>query len=57
VVSSLLRRSLAGAPPGSDSPGKARSTRTVAGFRPFPPKSGVITTNDQVNALRDAEGV
>jgi len=57
VVSSLLRRSLSGATLASDRPVKARPARAVAGFRPFPPKAGVIATNDQVNALRDAEGV
>lgn len=30
---------------------------SVAGFEPFPAKPGVVTTNEQVNALRDAEGV
>jgi hypothetical protein len=29
----------------------------VAGFEPFPARPGVIVTNDQVNALRDAEGI
>jgi Arc/MetJ family transcription regulator len=57
VVSSLLRRSLSGATLASDRPAKAKPARAVAGFRPFPPKAGVITTNDQVDTLRDAEGV
>lgn len=29
---------------------------TVAGFRPLPAR-GALTSNDQVNALREAEGV
>ena len=29
----------------------------VAGLEPFAAKPGVVTTNDQVNALRDSEGV
>jgi hypothetical protein len=29
----------------------------VAGFEPFPARAGVIVTNEQVNALRDAEGI
>lgn len=55
VVSRLLRKSLTGA---SALSRPARSRRQpVAGFEPFPAKPGVVTTNDQVNALRDAEGV
>ena len=29
----------------------------VVGFEPFPAKPGVVTTNEQVNDLRDAEGI
>ncbi|WP_374680835.1 hypothetical protein [Accumulibacter sp.] len=32
------------------------SARTVAGFRPLPAR-GVLVSNDQVNALREHEGV
>jgi len=55
VVSRLLRRSLTG----GSVPAAAAKTRQkpVAGFIPFPPKPGVMTTNDQVNALRDAEAL
>ncbi len=54
VVSRLLRRSLTGL----DAPAPARTARRrVAGFEPFPARPGVIVTNDQVNALRDAEGI
>lgn len=56
VVSSLLRSSLTGQrAAASRSPGRA--ARSVAGFEPFAARAGVVTTNDQVNALRDAEGV
>jgi hypothetical protein len=55
VVSRLLRRSLTGADLSSTKAGNSR--RAVAGFRPFPAKPGVVTTNEQVDALRDAEGV
>ena len=55
VVSRLLRRSLTG----GSAPATAAKTRQkpVAGFVPFPPKPGVMTTNEQVDALRDVEGV
>jgi Arc/MetJ family transcription regulator len=51
VVSELLRQALAGArsPAESDHPG-------VGGFRPFPDR-GVVVTNDQIDHLRDDEGV
>ena len=29
----------------------------VAGLEPFAAKPGVVATNDQVNALRDSEGI
>ena len=55
VVSRLLRHSLTGAhlpvPSGRAHP------EAVAGFVPFPPRPGVVVTNEQVNALRDAEGI
>lgn len=54
VVSRLLRRSLTGQEPPAARKGTARR---VAGFEPFPPRPGVIATDEQVNALRDAEGV
>ena len=34
-----------------------KASRQAAGFVPFPAKPGVVATNEQVNALRDAEGV
>jgi hypothetical protein len=56
VISRLLRHSLTGAQPG---PAKtsSRTRKAVAGFRPFPAREGVVSTNDQVDALRDREGV
>ena len=54
VVSRLLRRSLTGADPAVP---KKSAVRRVAGFEPFPARPGVITTDAQVNALRDAEGI
>lgn len=50
IVSKLIREALAGhqqAPVGG---------RTVAGFRPFPAR-GTLVTNEQINVLRDQEGV
>jgi Arc/MetJ family transcription regulator len=55
VVSRLLRHSLTGA---AAPKAAARSRRVaVAGFQPFPARAGVVTTNEQVDALCDAEGV
>ena len=55
VVSRLLRNSLTGNASLSR-PARARRQST-AGFEPFAARPGVVTTNEQVNALRDAEGV
>ena len=55
VVSRLLRNSMTGAALLAR-PGRGRRA-AVAGFQPFPAKPGVVTTNEQVNAMRDAEGV
>ena len=55
VVSRLLRRSLtSGATP---TPSGRPQRKAVAGFVPFPAKPGVVATNEQVDALRDAEGI
>jgi hypothetical protein len=55
VVSRLLRHSLTGAQAPTVA---ARSRRpSVAGFQPFPARAGVVTINEQVDALRDAEGL
>ena len=54
VVSRLLRRALTGldAPPSS-----VRAGRCVAGFEPFAARPGVVVTNEQVDALRESEGI
>ena len=54
IVSRLLRSSLTGV--AATAPKRSRA-RTVAGFVPFPARAGVVVTNEQVDALRDAEGV
>ncbi|MEF8699925.1 MAG: hypothetical protein V5B32_05665 [Candidatus Accumulibacter sp. UW26] len=54
VVSSLLRQALTQAPSSiSSSPGEPVA---IHGFRPFPPR-GKVVTNEQVDQLRDEEGV
>lgn len=53
VVSRLLRKVLTGQPNGLAA---GIDTQPVAGFRPFGP-GGRIVTNEQVNRLRDQEGV
>ena len=57
VVSRLLRRSLTGT--GADAPSPtSRTKRTaVAGFVPFPARPGVVVTNEQVDRLRETEGL
>jgi hypothetical protein len=55
VISRLVRRSLTGEQ-AAPTPSRTRGS-AVAGFQPFPARAGVITTNEQVDALRDAEGV
>jgi len=55
VISRLLRHSLTGAEP---SAAAARGRRGgVAGFVPFAARPGVLVTNEQVNRLREAEGL
>lgn len=57
VVSQLLRRAPTGQEtPISPSSSVASSILPVAGFRPFPAGNAVVT-NDDVNALREIEGV
>ena len=55
VVSRLLREGLNGLR-GASSGRRDGRRRSTAGFRPFD-GSGKAVTNEQVNALRDAEGV
>lgn len=54
IVSRLLRHSLTGHTAASP---RRRSAQPVAGFVPFPARPGIVTTNAQVDALREAEGV
>ena len=55
VVSRLLRHSLTGVQaPAAQAVGRHRA---VAGFTPFPPRRGVVVTNEEVNVLREAEGI
>jgi len=56
VVSRLLRHALTGAP-ATPVATRGRRKPSVAGFEPFPARSGVMATNEQVNALCDAEGI
>jgi hypothetical protein len=57
MVSRLLRHSLTGADVQAARTPARKAPRRVAGFEPFAAKPGVVATNEQVNALRDAEGV
>ncbi len=54
VVSRLLRQSLTGADTGAP---RGRASRGVAGFVPFAARPGVVVTNEQVDGLREVEGV
>lgn len=54
VVSRLLREALSGQSRRNDEP--ANGGRTIGGFRPFPGQ-GVVVTNEQIDRLRDEEGV
>lgn len=56
VVSRLLRQGLTGQGLSvASSDQRNASVPPATGFRPFP--AGRVVTNDQVNALREAEGV
>jgi hypothetical protein len=56
MVSRLLRQGLTGqGMPVASSDQRNASAPPATGFRPFP--AGRVVTNDQVNALREAEGV
>ena len=57
VVSRLLRHSLTGGNVPAERAAARKAPRRVAGFEPVPAKPGVVATNEQVNTLRDAEGV
>ena len=56
MVSRLLRRGLTGQGRSLQAIGDVESTTSrTAGFRPFPAQR--VVTNDEVNELREAEGV
>ncbi len=57
VVSRLLRHSLTGGGTPAARQGGRKAVRRVAGFEPFAAKPGVVATDEQVNALRDGEGI
>lgn len=57
VVSRLLRRSLTGVGAEGSAPTPRARASAVAGFVPFPARPGVVVTNEQVDRLRDAEGL
>ncbi|MHB9119197.1 MAG: hypothetical protein ACYC2R_13120 [Burkholderiales bacterium] len=53
VVSQMLRKALTGQAASDDA---SPAPQSVAGFRPFPAGKAIVT-NDEVNRLREAEGV
>ena len=53
MISDLVRQALT--QPAGAATLRARETAAVYGFRPFPPRGGVVT-NEQVDKLRDKEG-
>lgn len=55
VVSRLMREALAGHQQ-QGALAQQTEVRQVGGFRPFPAR-GVVVSNDQINELRDREGV
>lgn len=57
VVSRLLRHSLTGTAAVPATRSRARRKVPVAGFEPFPAQPGVVTTNAQVDTLRETEGI
>lgn len=57
MVSRLLRNALTGGGAAGARSGVGKPARRVAGFAPFAAKPGVVATNEQVNSLRDAEGI
>ncbi len=56
VLSRLARRALTGQSGPEAAPQRAVRTPAVGGFEPFASR-GVVVSNEQVNALRDIEGV
>ncbi len=56
VLSRLARRALTGQSGPEAAPKRAARASAVGGFEPFASR-GVVVSNEQVNALRDIEGV
>ena len=54
IVSRLMRQALAGPPNASKY--LQHPEKTITGFRPFPSR-GAVVTDEQINSLRDQEGV
>lgn len=52
VVSRLLRQAMTGS-----KPSEAQEACGVAGFRPFSAPSAQLVTNEQVDAIRDHDGI
>ena len=55
MVSRLLRAALSGA--ASTGQAAAGAPPSVAGFRPFQARAGVVVTNEQIDQLRDEAGL
>ena len=53
VVSRLLRAALSGTASQTTSP----ASPSMAGFRPFPPQTASLVTNEQIDQLRDEVGL
>ena len=56
VASRLLREALTGRQLHALPHGATATVGTVGGFRPFPAR-GKVVTNEEVNVLRDEEGI
>jgi len=56
MVSRILRRSLTGID-AEVPPARTARAKPEAGFCPFPARPGVVVTNEQIDALREAEGI
>ncbi len=55
MVSRLLRAALSG--PTSTGQAAAGASPSLAGYRPFQAKAGVVVTNEQIDQLRDEAGL
>lgn len=55
VISDLARQAMTQPPPAGGAQA-AREPEAFYGFRPFPSR-GAVVTNEQIDRLRDAEGV